>query len=291
MNPLELPGGQFLLFYASSAAVTAFAVWGLRLMVGPAGRPSQRLSDPYAIALLRAGPAEAIRVAATSLVARGLLKRSAAGFTSDQAAEEQFTDPLERTLVRQCSGTSPGWRLLENTMVRSSLAPRQRELEALGLIPDQGQRIQLALIGWAGVAAMAGIAVGKILTAVAHGHSNVEGLIVLSILAVALMVVIAAHPPHATPRGRTVLSELGALFGALRSHRVSQRAEETVFLAALFGATVLPSGDQAAMKRTFTKPQTQGSSSGCSSSGCGSGGGGGGCGGGCGGGGCGGCGS
>jgi len=73
MNPLTLPGPQFLLFYALFAlGVLLLLRFGRRALEnGPL--PKIGTKEPYLFACLSGGPAEVIRVASVGLVDRGLL--------------------------------------------------------------------------------------------------------------------------------------------------------------------------------------------------------------------------
>lgn len=75
MNPFELSGPEFLLFYIIfSVVVIGVAVFWRRRAELPAAPPKLDLSDPYLIAYLRGGDAEVLRVATVTLIDRGLLK-------------------------------------------------------------------------------------------------------------------------------------------------------------------------------------------------------------------------
>src|SRR5262245_10580229 len=73
MFPFDLPGPQFLVFYALFAlAVILTLNIGRRLHeAGPA--PQIDTTDPYLFACLRGGPAEVARVATLGLIDRGQL--------------------------------------------------------------------------------------------------------------------------------------------------------------------------------------------------------------------------
>jgi hypothetical protein len=73
MNPFELPGPQFLAFYAMLGAAVLFAVYVLKQ--GAEGGAPVRLpsTDPYLIAYLRGGAYETVRLGVVVLVDRQLL--------------------------------------------------------------------------------------------------------------------------------------------------------------------------------------------------------------------------
>src|SRR5215510_2336538 len=101
MNPFDLRGPEFLLFYA----VLSVVVIGLLTLVRRRFelREGQRvkLTDPYLIAHLRGGPQEAIRVATVSLIDRGLIESQTGGRLSlkDASAEGLVQHPVEKAVV------------------------------------------------------------------------------------------------------------------------------------------------------------------------------------------------
>jgi uncharacterized protein (TIGR04222 family) len=294
MNPFGLAGPGFLGFYCLFAALVLGLAIIVRHRLGPAGRSQRRLTDPYAIALLRDGPAEAIRVAVLALVERKLLRRTGTRLESSAGAAGQVQDAAEQAIVSACRTPIEGWRLLTDHMACAGLEPRQRELRALGLAPTASLHLKHLVVALAGLGLLAAVGGAKILIALADGRHNVVVLVVATVVAAVVMGTLAAQRLWSTPRGHALLRELRELFGALRSHAVARRHDETVFLAAVFGISALPASEQALMRTTFKAPQESssssncGSSSSCSSSGGSSGGSGGSS---CGGGGCGGCGS
>lgn len=284
MNPFGLAGPEFLGFYAAVSVAVLLTVLIVRHGLGPAGRPQRRLTDPYDIALLRGGPAEAIRVAVLALVERKLLTRSGTSLESVKGAPAQVTDPAEQAVIRACVLSIEGWKLLTNRTALAGFEPRQRELKAQGLAPNAALTLKQGGVAFAGLVLLGAIGGIKLAIATSAGHTNVSFLFFVTIFAVGVMGVITARRIWATPRGQIALGDLRDLFGALRGHPVSNRPDETLFLAAVFGISALPAAERAVMRNTFQPPP--GKSSGCGSSGscssgssCGGGGGGGGCGG------------
>lgn len=76
MNPLTWSGPRFLIFYVLFGGAVAALVPLVRHRLGADGLPAKRLTGPYAIALIRAGHSEAIRIAVMSLARRGWLRIS-----------------------------------------------------------------------------------------------------------------------------------------------------------------------------------------------------------------------
>ena len=122
MNPFDLPGEEFLLFYLALIVVVLSAAVLIRrrnestltgdlspvkqgLVVGHTHPSDARaaMSDPYLIAALRGGNNEVIRTAVVSLVDRGLLTvdgdsvvASAIGFTATVRKQ------VERAILDDC---------------------------------------------------------------------------------------------------------------------------------------------------------------------------------------------
>ena len=76
-NPLDMYGPEFLVFYFVVGALTLlFVRYRIRQQESQLNVPRLNLTDPYEIALLRGGENEAFRIAALSLIDRGLLEVS-----------------------------------------------------------------------------------------------------------------------------------------------------------------------------------------------------------------------
>ena len=90
MFPFDLPGPQFLVFYALFAiAVLAALHLGRRhLESGPL--PSLDLKDPLLFACLRGGPKETLSVAALGLIDRGLLHATGRTVTPSSEAKPEL---------------------------------------------------------------------------------------------------------------------------------------------------------------------------------------------------------
>jgi uncharacterized protein (TIGR04222 family) len=73
VNPFELHGPEFLVFYAAFAAFVIICLIFWRRAAESGDAPVMNLADPYLIAYLRGGEREALAVALVSLIDRGLL--------------------------------------------------------------------------------------------------------------------------------------------------------------------------------------------------------------------------
>ena len=294
MNPLDLYGPQFLLFYGVFGVLVLAALW-LRRREAEKGMPiPSGLSDPYLIAYLRGGRQEAVNVAVLALIDAGLLRLENERLTANgPEAPSRARRPLDRAILAhfQTSGTERG--LLGDAGVRAALSEYEASLRSMGALPGPETMRTRVLFYLAALALLLGLALAKIVVALARGRHNVWFLVILAVGFVVGASLVAF--PRRTSRGDALLADLRTLFTPLR-HRVGQlkhglEANEFAFLAAAFGVPLLPSGPEFSAFRVFRRRQSQSGS--CSFSGgcggascgssCGSGCGGGSCGGGCGG--------
>jgi len=289
MNPFDLHGPDFLLFYfVLSVVLPVVLVLGRRFREsGPP--PSLQLDDPYLLACLSRGLQEVIRVSTISLVDRGFLQVSK-GVVS-RKAESPTIDPSQPEIEREVVGHFRVQQSLKSAFGKStgpmeSAKRYEEKLQQYGLVPDRDSRRTRWL--WTGLTATVLFVVGaaKVLIALDRGHSNVFFLIVLT--PIAAIVTVKIGNPYRTRRGDAYLASVRGLFTDLKGRAKSLHrgggTKELLWLAALFGMSAVPAVAFPFIKE-FPLPQT-GSGSSCSScsSGCGSSGcGGGGCGGGCGG--------
>src|SRR6476661_6771597 len=100
LNPFDLPGPAFLVFYAALGVCVAIALRNFRRR-REEGRPVRiETSDPYLIAYLRGGKNEAVRVAAVSLVDRGLLKEEGTDRLVAASKNDTVRRPIEKAILR-----------------------------------------------------------------------------------------------------------------------------------------------------------------------------------------------
>jgi uncharacterized protein (TIGR04222 family) len=103
MNPFDLRGPEFLLFYLVFGGIVIGALrFAVRMPQG-ASATNVRLTDPYMIAYLRGGRDEAITVAAASLIDRKLLKFESVGGSILKQGSNQLVagDPNFIQVVRR----------------------------------------------------------------------------------------------------------------------------------------------------------------------------------------------
>jgi len=301
MNPFALHGPAFLAFYAVVGVVgIGIQYFWTRFQESLGFMPQLQMTDPYQIAYLRGGRAEALRVAAFSLIDRGLLRGGATTLVAELGAEKQVRRPIEKAVLHVFR--SPGYAREMQHSQRAIEACRQYRdtLEDFGLVAGGAtfMRRLPALL----VAAIAIVFVGllKLFIAFSEGRHNVGFLILMMIAFSAIAILIFRR--HRTKRGDDMLADLRMMFARLRDRADTLReggaTNEAALLAAIFGLSELSPGRFPAMQALKPVKEKTGSScssyySSCSSSSCSSSssscssgsscGGGGGCGGGCGG--------
>jgi uncharacterized protein (TIGR04222 family) len=295
MNPFDLPGPQFLLFYLAFGTVLLFIAAAIRRSREGTQGSDVRLTDPYLIAYLRGGKNEALSVAAISLLDRQLLTCSDKLSTANADAVDIARRPIERAILIRFKEPADPKVLFTDPALSAAAEKYKQELMNLGLLPDARlARVRHRILSLA-IFLLWATAIIKIGVALSRGRTNIVFLIALAVI-----LTIVAHltlNPRRTRSGDALLGDLKTLFGGLkdRSSAISPggQSNEAAFLAAVFGIGALPlaSFPFAARLRPQTQAQGAGGSScsswtsSCSSSSCGSS-----CGGSCGGG-CGGCGS
>lgn len=312
MNPFDLPGPQFLLFYAALSGVVILllrllrhageaqpdtdtpllrrlkhGLIGLRHAPGPA--PKVDLSDAYLIAYLRGGPNEALRVASVSLVDRGLLTARDDGqlVTERSEAVDLVRRPIEKALLERFKVPAAASSIFADPTLAAACEDYERRLVGLGLLPGAAQKAANRRRLVVAVAVLWGVAVLKVAVALGRGRSNVLFLVILTLLA-AWLAYRAARLAR-TARGEALLADLRTLFASLREAaiRPGGATQELALLAAVFGLAAIPMPLFPYVRTLYPKAASaSGSNSSCGAScgaSCGSSCGGGGCGGGCGG--------
>jgi uncharacterized protein (TIGR04222 family) len=289
--PFSLNGPEFLGFFIAYFFVLFL---GLRLVTRLAengGAAKLQASDPYAIAYLRGGAAETLRVATFSLVDRNLLRFDGIQVVVAGASLVGIVrDPVERWVMNHFATPKGAESLDDKAMTDRVDAHYGPKFERLQLLPDAAQQ-RFRLIGkLVVIVALVGLVAVRVAQTLAAGRSNLAFLAIL--FAIALWILWRKGHPRLTARGKMMMRDIKSLFTALhrRAAQLRPRDKKTdaVMLAAVYGAGLLPSAAFALEQRLWRQPQTSSTSGGCGS-GCGSSGGscGGGGGGGCGGGGCG----
>ncbi len=295
VNPFDLRGPEFLVFYGCLGAAVTVLVFLMR-RAGERGDPPHPLSDYLDIAFLRGGAGEAIRVAILTLVDRGMLTLS--GDDAVEAGRQdgvgRVTKPTERAILARAAVATKAQELIgDANLTETATADCEPTLVRRGLLPSPDQKAVRTRLWLAAGAALAAVAAIKIAIAISRGRSNV-GFLVLLGFAFLIATFVATHPRR-TPAGNALVGDLRTLFGGLKDRAGSLRPQsggtDLALLVAVFGVdAALPVYPEA--KKLFpqagasdsggSSDSSSDSSSGSSSgSSCGSscGGGGGGCGG------------
>jgi len=296
MNLFDLPGPQFLAFYAMLGIVVVGAVYYLKKH-GEAGEPVRLpSSDPYLIAYLRGGAVDAVRLGVTVLVDRTLLVIGGNDEVScrDGVTPRHGSNDLERAILEQCA-TPQSPRDLVVSPRLTGVARRSYEplLLHMQLLAGSEQRQRRGL--HAGIAIVVLVTVAAIKVAIGLSRHRPVSFLVISAMVFSVLTLFTIRGRR-TARGDRVLDDLATLFDALRGRASELRpytaTNELALLVAVFGLGAVPLV-AFPFRRALTPREAAtscGTSSSCGSSSSGSscGGGGSSCGGGSG---CGGCGS
>ncbi len=282
MNPLDFTGPDFLFFYALYGTVICVGLSLLRLTTEPQIPTGAVPMDPLAIAYLRGGPTEALKISALTLLERDVLVPGPNHTLRAPANHKLPADAsmIDRALLDHFRGEASALSLfMDGSLALSAQAHAVRPLEEAGLMPDDALRDARWRRLIAALAALGVLAAAKIAVALSRGHSNVELLVIEAM--VFGLIACRLTMRYRTPAGERALKYLMHTFGPVRDRMGSMAHPplgDVAIVAAVFGLAALP--DVLSANVAALHPRQDGG-------GCG-GGGGGGCGGGCGG--CGGCG-
>jgi uncharacterized protein (TIGR04222 family) len=284
MNPFDLPGPQFLVFYGILAAASIGILWLFRHH-GESDKPlpPPELTDPYLVAYLRAGAPEVWRLATVRLIDRGLLKvvDEIISVVDEQTGDVQ--NEVERATLEWFRVPRPAISLVQRAASQRFLdlvAGYEQRLMELELLRSRKARQTTAASSFAVGAVLLAVAITKIVIALDRGHKNVGLLIVLIAVGMFALFKVAMAMPERTRRGDSVLEDLKKLFSRLQQPGLlepGKSSAEVMWTAAVYGIGALAFPQ---FENLYPRPQT--ATTGCGSS-CGSSCGGGGCGGGCGG--------
>lgn len=271
MLPFTLNGPQFLLFYALFAALVLLGWQRYRRAAPPGGDKAEPMlgsltGDPYAIACLRGGPDEAVRVAVVNLIDRGLLVEAKAGHwrTSMKTEPALQRRPLDAMILAQCSASpmSPE-AIVADRLVRQSAAVIESGLQGQGLLQTAAALARQKSVRRGVLGLLAGVALLRIVQALLAGRSNIEFLVIMALVACGLALAMA--PARLTPSGRHALDALQALLGRLkdRARRLvpGGATSEAALFAAVFGIHALPEQAFAFVEQAYPRPKASDSSS------------------------------
>ena len=289
MAILGMQGPLFLAFYAIlSIGVYLWVRHAIASRESSFAAPVPRLRDPYEIAYLRGGTARLVEVAVLSLLRRHLLDAVAGTLRSrGTAGSTAPTVPIETAILDACQAARPAFLLASQTTIQVAAERYRVSLAARGLMPNEEASQARRRLAAAAILGLGGLAVAKIIAAIATGHTNVAFLVLFGI-AVAVVFLAITRKPR-TSLGDETLTNLKALFARVKAGPIPLGADqhhEALLLAAVFGEFAIAGMEPSAWRKLFpARNEKGGGGDGSSCSSCG---GGSGCGGG---GGCGGCGS
>lgn len=249
LNPFDLRGPEFLVFYAVFSGFTFGIVWLVQRWY-ESGCPGEETAcekgiaeDPYPMAALRGGRDEVVRVAVVSLLERELL-------TADlgilQAAVPDAADrvrrPLDKAILTRAADPTRAEVVGLDDVVRDEADAIVERLKEKGLLPNSRTEAFRLGVACAAVVLLWVVAAAKIAIAISRGRHNVLFLVVLACLAPVLAGWLTAR--SRTVLGNRVFARLQERFAGLRDRRRSLRSNgqtgELAFLAAAFGASLLP---------------------------------------------------
>jgi uncharacterized protein (TIGR04222 family) len=286
MNPITLSGPAFLVFYI------VFGIGVLIVLHKLLARQSSSVvisanslaKDPYKIAYLRGGKNEAIGVATVALHDRGLLVWQKEKLQiAHKEAVLSVQRPIEKAVLLYYSTPKKVEASVNYSSLNNACSIYQRELEAQGLLRSFDTLKQRFIPCLVALFILLGLSYLKISFALAHGHSNILFLTILSWIFAFLVIVFLFK--RQTAAGSQLLSDLKSLFSLLkqRAKKLSAGGEtnEAALVTAVYGLQVLSDSQFPFVRQLMPASGGDGGGSSCSSSSgssCGSS-----CGGGCGG--------
>jgi len=281
--PFKITGPWFLAIYAVFAIVVLIGLaraFRARMPVD-ADAPA-RLTDAYAVAILRGGPAEAVRVAMVSLTHRGHLALAGGRLATRPGGAGPVTHDIERAVAQHFNAASDDApeRVLRDPMVKQAVFALREDLVARGLVvlpgsPATNPKFAPSMLA---LALLVGVSWMRIVS------TRPPHLFLIALTIMAGLVVLVLYGRRVTPAGRAALVHVQTLLGRSRARvdtlRGPEHAGEITLLAGAFGIGVFGSGAFPWFDHFKSQASSSSGSSGCGSdSGSGGDGGGGGCGG------------
>ncbi len=242
-NPFNWPLAAFLLGYGLLALVsmTAFRLW-LRLrearLAGDPRREQALRDDPYALAALRGGDAELVRLVLFRLLDGEQLRLDPQRRLRPAAmARDNDGWPIEREVAASAAGRTPAALLGDSPVLARLGLPYHRALLQAGWLPaeDFAARAVAAVL----IAAMVGLAALRAVPALLAG--DLSGWLLVA-AAGSFWVFLKPRRQGRTRHGQQVLAALQARHDTLR-HGVTRRnrdATQLLWIGALFGLDALP---------------------------------------------------
>lgn len=240
MNPFDLPGPEFLAFYVALALIVlaSYATWRLgRDVRGTADLPS----DPYLLAYLRGGRAEALRTAMFMLLAEGAVEREGRILSVRTEHPKRPHAPLEAEAWAALDGARTFETLAQSGVGGQAAAALRADLEDRGLLHPRAETAKQHWAARAGTGALLVVGAIKLSVAYARGRHNV--LLLIFMMAVVALVGFRFRPSPVTSRGVCALAAVQGLLEATRQRvgafASTLTAAELTLIAAVFGLSAV----------------------------------------------------
>ena len=211
MNPFDLPGPQFLVFFLGLSALVIAGLIVARRALESSAAPKLDLSDPYLIAYVRGGESEMLRVATVSLVDRGLLVATGTQLQrAEHASAETARRPIEKALLQRFARPNEAASIFDDAQLKATCKPYEQTLKNVGLLPNESiERARWSRLLFA-CFILSGVGVVKLVVAFARGRTNVGFLIVLIVVAIFFAVKVSF--PRLTESGKAMIADLQNLY-------------------------------------------------------------------------------
>lgn len=291
-NPIaNMYGGEFLIFYALTIALTLAICWfSVRRLdrttnLPPPLIPSQ--PNPQEIAYLRGGENEVTRLVIFELIQRGYLQvRENKIDRSTKNQDFLNLSSLETEVYSFFVRAKTASEILNSSLlakVKKYFADYEQQLQNQQLLFPEKIKTLVRRISALGTLVILELGGYKLIISLIKGRSNVGFLIVMAIFSITFLNTIC-QIPRLTQRGKTYLKRLQQAFGQLKQQTTIDSSfdphnSNLSLLVAVFGVSMLAGTPFSSISQTFERASVSGGSSGSCGSSCGSSCGGGGCGG------------
>lgn len=219
-----MDGPTFLLLYAGLLTATLIGTrWFNRWRDARKHEPLPPIptpADPFELAYLRGGATETIRLAVYDLMQRGLLiarepahhyNRLHKRELQAQATDVPGLPPLARIVLRTCVEPKDPKDLMRGELpqrVDEACQHWRTQHEEAGFLLDTPRRVQAWFLALLITAGLVIFSVLRIQDSLAHGHTNIIFLVLLTALAAVLVPALGRPPARLTARGSRQLERL-----------------------------------------------------------------------------------
>jgi uncharacterized protein (TIGR04222 family) len=276
MNPFDLRGPEFLLFYVILCIIVIVTVVLLRRAAESGRTPKTNLSDPYLIAYLRGGKNETLRIAMLSLIDRNLLTvNNQTVQTAENVSPNRVNIPLEQNILKLFTKAGSVTSIYLSPTLESACSVYENRLQQDGLLPNEEIKAKRRKRLTFAAMVILGIGFARIIQSLASGHFNLLFLIILMIVGV--LIARAYHSPRLTQSGKEFLEDIQTLYAHMKYAKLNPQqgsvsTDGMMLAAAVFGIGAITAYSTFSYAHTLFPRATQNSSatgSSCSSS-CGS---------------------